>query len=46
MSHGGSTTALQLAKRAKKTDVIALLLQHGANEKPRFLTRLRKKFSK
>jgi ankyrin repeat protein len=39
-------TALQLAKRAKRTDVVALLLQHGANEKPPFLTRLRKTFLK
>ena len=39
-------TALQLAKRAKRGDVVTLLLQYGANEKPPFLTRLRKKFLK
>jgi ankyrin repeat protein len=39
-------TALRLAKRAKRTDVVDLLVQHGANEKPPFLTRLRHTFLK
>jgi len=39
-------TALQRAKRAKRTDVVAVLLQHDANEKPPFLTHLRNKFLK
>jgi ankyrin repeat protein len=35
-------TALQLAKRAKRSDVVTLLLRYGAHEKPSFIARVKR----